>query len=79
MTRTKKIFLFSGLLDLDTNRWSLLTQPARVLATDVRTRAAGKIRLKSRLTFGGLETLKEHDSEVNVVQGRFTEGGVSIL
>ena len=71
-----------GLLELDTKRWSILTQPVRALAmalTKCFTRAAGKIRSKSRLTFGGLETLKEHDSEIDVVQGRFTEGGDSIL
>ena len=52
------------------------------LAKDLRkcfTRAAEKNRSKSRLTCGGLVTAKEHDSEVDVVQGRFTEGGDSIL
>ena len=46
--------LFSELIELDTKSWSLLTHPARVLATDLRStlylRAAGKISLKSKLT-----------------------------
>ena len=37
------------------------------------------IKSKSRLKFGGLVMLKEHDSGVDVVQGWFTEGGDSIL
>ena len=38
-----------------------------------------KSRSKSRLTFGGLVTVKEHNSKVTVVHGCFTEGGDSIL
>ena len=39
----------------------------------------GEIRSKSRLKFGDLVTVKEPDSEVDLVHRYFTEGGDSIL
>ena len=80
-THANNFSCFSS-LDLVITCSSSLTQLAIALAaTKVSrfTKAAGRIRSKSRLTCGGLVMANERESRVAVVHGCFPEGSDSIL